>query len=220
MKTALGTVALALAAGLSLGSAALAQADYDSGHARVLAITVVKAKSPTALKVSSPAFKDGQDIPFENTAFRGNLFPGLDWSRGPAGTQSYVVAMQGILKGGDDEQLGTSLHFVMYNIPASVTELAAGLKAPPTGAAQGSTVHGFKDIYAGPHTHSFTKHAYHLEVFALDETLPPDPKMTLAALEKAMDGHVLASGDLVGMDPTSPEAKELAAKGEGPAKTN
>jgi len=46
------------------------------------------------LRVTTPAFKAGGDIPFENTQYRGNVFPGLSWTAGPAGTKSYVVIMQ------------------------------------------------------------------------------------------------------------------------------
>ena len=41
-----------------------------------------------------PAFGDGGDIPFENTQYRGNNFPGLAWTAGPAETKSYVIIMQ------------------------------------------------------------------------------------------------------------------------------
>jgi para-nitrobenzyl esterase len=183
---------------------------------KTLLIGDLKPAVATKLKVTSPAFADGQDMPFKYTSFRDNIFPGVAWSAGPAGTRSYVVAMQGVLKGGDDEQLGTSVHFFLFNIPAGVTKLDMGLKTPPAGAVFGATVHGFKDAYVGPHTHSWTKHAYHLEVFALDTVFPADAQMTLAKFESAMAGHVLASGEVIGwagMDPTSPEAKQLPKDG-------
>ena len=39
------------------------------------------------LTVTTPAFADGGDMPFENTQYRGNNFPGLAWTAGPAGHQ-------------------------------------------------------------------------------------------------------------------------------------
>jgi para-nitrobenzyl esterase len=188
----------------------------DGGHAKVLAIKQVPATAGAKLTVTSPAFKDGADIPFENTQYRGNIFPGVNWSKGPKGTQSYVVVMQGTLGNGDDLSHGTSIHFILYDIPASSTKLDAGLTTPPAGAAYGSNVHSFKDSYAGPHTHNFTKHSYHLQVLALDTVVAVNPKMTLADLTKLMDGHVLASGEVVGlaaMDPDSAEGKEFIEKG-------
>ena len=223
-----------LAAAFALGAAsvALAQApaggpprapgEADGGHIKGLASVTAKPASgaPAKLTVTSPSFKAGGDIPFENTQYRGNHFPGLNWSKGPAGTKSYAVFTQGALGAGDDLSGGTSIHFVMYDIPAGVTKIGADADKPPAGAAMGNTVHGMKDFYAGPHTHNFTKHAYHYQVVALDETVPVDPKMTLTNLVKLMDGHVLATGEIVGlvaMDPDSDEGKAFIAK-QGAAK--
>ncbi len=218
-----------LALSLALGSGALPAAftqaatpsdsatyEYDGrGHAKLLAISEVKAKTPASLTVTSPAFRNGGDIPFENTVYRGNKFPGLNWNKGPAGTQSYVAVMQGAVAGGDDLTRGTSIHFVMYNIPAELTRLDAGMAKPPAGALHGNTVHKMADLYAGPHTHNFVKHSYHFQVLALDRTVPASDDMTLGGLEKLMEGHVLASGEIVGyatMDPESAEGKAFAAK--------
>ena len=59
-----------------------------------LAIRALAAKPGRALVVSSPAFADGGDIPFENTRWRGNRFPGLSWTPGPRGVKAYAVIMQ------------------------------------------------------------------------------------------------------------------------------
>ena len=212
--------ALAVSLGLSLATVALAQPpEGEGGHAKGLLIRTAPAKGGAGLKVSTPAYRDGADIPFENTQYRGDIFPGLTWGKGPKGTQSYVVVMQGALGAGDDLSLGTSIHFTLFNVPAAVTRLDAGLTKPPGGALFGQTVHGLKDAYAGPHTHNYIKHAYHLQVLALDTVLQGDPDMTVTKLGKLLEGHVLASGEVVGMaamDPLSPEAKDFAAKGGKP----
>ena len=70
------------------------------------------------LTVTTPAFKNGGDIPFENTQYRTNTFPGLAWTKGPAGTKSYVLLMQ------DNDLLvrgAPVLHWTMFNIPANMT---------------------------------------------------------------------------------------------------
>jgi para-nitrobenzyl esterase len=70
------------------------------------------------------------------------------------------------------------------------------------------TVHGVNDAYAGPHTHTPAKQAYHLQVLALDTVIDAGAKSSFPAMEAAVDGHVLASGEVVGMsarDPTAPE---------------
>ena len=61
----------------------------------------------------------GGDIPFENTQYRGNIFPGLSWTAGPSGTKSYVVIMQDA----DAMSRGAPiLHWTMVNIPAATDE--------------------------------------------------------------------------------------------------
>ncbi len=218
MTTLSQAAALAFAMSLAAASTALAQgpgpSENDTGHVKGLAIQLAPAGA-AKLAVTSPAFKAGADIPFENTQYRGDIFPGLTWTPGPPGTKSYVAATQGALGAGDDLSGGTSIHFVMYDIPANLTAIPAGSTKPPAGAAMGDTVHGMTDFYAGPHTHNFTKHAYHFEVLALDTTIPVDPNMSLAKLEAAVKGHILATGELVGlaaMDPDSAEGKAFAAK--------
>ena len=165
------------------------------GHALRLALAAVPAKSSAALTVSSPAFKQDGKIPLDNTQYGANLFPGLAWSKGPHGTRSYVVIMQGDPVAGS----ATSIHLTLFNIPASTSKLGAGMKDPPQGATWGPNVHGLNQAYAGPHSHTAAEQHYHLQVFALDTQLSVDSQVEFAALEAAMGGHVLASGELVGV---------------------
>jgi para-nitrobenzyl esterase len=181
---------------LCAGGAAtvLAQApSSDLGHTPKLALAVLQAEKRGALTVTSPAFKHGGEIPEENTQYGKNIFPGLAWTAGPTGTRSYMVMIQG-------EGYGTgptTIQFTLFNVPAAVTTLSAGMTAPPAGAVYGSNVHGANKPYAGPHTHTGDRHGYHLEVFALDAVLQVPPTVGFDGLMKAMTGHVLASGDLV-----------------------
>ena len=190
-------------AGTALAGTALAQVPTSIGHAQKLAVDVARPASGAKLTVTSPAFKNGADIPWENTQYRGNAFPGLSWSKGPAGTRSYVVVTQGMLGAA---AAGTSIHFTLFNVPATVTSLPAGLTKAPAGAIYGPNVHGENAEYSGPHTHTAAKHDYHYQVLALDTVLPADPKITYDALEAGMVGHVLASGDLVGASFRDPQA--------------
>lgn len=176
-----------------------------------LALNSFPAKGGRTLRVTSPAFKDGGDIPLENTQYRGNVFPGLAWGKGPYGTRSFVVIMQDA-----DENVrgGPLLHWSMYDIPGGVTKLAPGLKAPPAGASFGPNMRGADQPYLGPHTPPGPKHHYHFQVFALDETIPAGPALGYDALAAAMTGHVLASGELVGLghaDPNAPPRAPAAA---------
>jgi para-nitrobenzyl esterase len=106
-----------------------------------------------------------------------------------------VVIVQGDAISGST----TSIHLTLFNVPASVTKLGAGMTTAPSGATYGPNVHGLNQPYAGPHPHTGAQQRYHLQVFALDTTLGSAPPVSLEALESAMLGHVLASGELVGV---------------------
>jgi len=160
------------------------------------ALTNLPAKGGAKLTVTSPAFAPGGDIPFENTQYRGNIFPGLAWTAGPAGTKVYVLIMQDL----DAMARGAPiLHWTMVNIPASITKLDAAMTAPPAGAQYGPNIRGAAQPYMGPHTPAGPKHRYHFQIFALDAAIPGDAIATYPALTDAMKGHVLASGEVVGL---------------------
>jgi para-nitrobenzyl esterase len=204
--TAAALTAVLSALWLAAAPSAHAQAPPAAQEAAVdhLVLTLITAKGGAKLKVSSPAFKDGENIPFENTQYRGNVFPGLMWSKGPTGTKSYVVIMQDTdaLVRGD-----AILHWTMYNVPAAVTKLDAGMTAPPAGAMYGPNIRGTMQAYMGPRTPAGPKHRYHLQVFALDTAIAGDSQLSFDALKTAMTGHVLASGQTIGLgmvDPTAP----------------
>ncbi len=164
------------------------------GHTEALAIARLPSKTVASLTVTSPAFAKDGDIPLDDTQYGTNRFPGLIWSAGPQGTRSYVVIIQGAP---DRPGAPTSVHLTVINLPPSVTRLDPGFNTLPAGAAYGPNVHGLGQAYAGPHTHTSDKQAYHFEVFALDTTIAATPDISFEAIEAAMDGHVLASGDLI-----------------------
>jgi para-nitrobenzyl esterase len=161
-----------------------------------LVLATVPAKGGAKLTVTTPAFAPMGDIPFANTQYMGNVFPGLSWSAGPRGTRSYVIVMQ------DADALRNGapiLHWTMLNIPAKVTKLDAAMSAPPAGAENGPNMRGANQPYTGPRTPAGPKHRYHLQVFALDTEFPPAAISTFDALTAAMKDHVLASGEVIGL---------------------
>jgi para-nitrobenzyl esterase len=193
------TAVMAVVLGLAVSTAGAA--DAPSPGAAQLALATVPAKGGARLTVESPAFQNGGDIPFENTQYRGNVFPGLSWSHGPSLTRSYVIIMQ------DSDGLSDGmpiLHWTMFNIPKSVTKLDAGMTEPPAGSSYGANIRGPNHAYMGPHTPPGPKHHYHLQLFALDSTLAPNAGDSYAALTQAMQGHVLAEGELVGLGQADP----------------
>ncbi|HTE45975.1 MAG TPA: YbhB/YbcL family Raf kinase inhibitor-like protein [Gemmatimonadaceae bacterium] len=199
------SVSMAAFAGLLVASAVCAQQPPPAATevgASLLALLNIPAKAGAPkLTVTSPAFQAGADIPFENTQYKGNVFPGLAWTAGPASTKSYVVIMQD----GDAMSRGAPiLHWTMINIPGSVTKLDAAMSAPPAGAAYGPNIRGPAMAYMGPRTPAGPKHRYHFQIFALDTVIPSDGAGTYDALTGAMKDHVVASGELVALGQVAP----------------
>jgi len=193
---------IAAAALMALAGAASAQQPAGTGPV-MLALQALPAKA--SLTVSTPAFANGGDIPFENTQYRSNTFPGLTWSAGPDGTRSYVVIMQ------DNDLVFRNafvLHWTLFNVPGTVTALAPGMTAAPAGAVYGPNYKGASIAYTGPRTPVGHRDHYHFEIFALDAVLPSDAAAGgFNALVDAMKGHVLASGEVVGIGQAPEGAK-------------
>jgi para-nitrobenzyl esterase len=200
----------ALAAALALAPAALAQSPPPPAQevgAAQLALAVIPAKNNARLTVTSPAFRAGADIPFVNTQYHGNLFPGLEWTAGPVGTKSYVIVLQDadILVRG-----APVLHWTAFNIEG--TKLDPAMTALPAGASNGPNITGLNKPYWGPRTPAGPKHRYHFQVFALDALLPSTPPPSWEGLVNAMKDHVLASGELIGLGQIDPSAPPPAPR--------
>lgn len=202
MKKHLKTIA-SLAILIAAPAFAQAPPPLDPDPGADLLITVTNPGNGK-LTVSTPGWNNGADIPFKYTQYESNTFPGLEWSTGPATTQSYVIIMQdsGFVVRGTP-----ILHWSMVNIPASVTKLPAGMKPDekPAGAVYGPNYRGASQPYLGPRTPRGPKHRYHIQVLALDTVLPADfaPK-NYDELTAPLKGHVIASGEVIGLGQAKP----------------
>ncbi len=147
-----------------------------------------------ALTLSSSAFAPGKSIPAEFSCKGQNISPALAWSGAPANTASFALTLDD-----PDAPSGTFVHWVIYNIPAASKGLNQGVPPQPTfddGAAQG-TNSGNRRYYEGPCPPSGT-HRYFFKLYALDTRLDLAPGATASELQKAMQGHILAQGELMG----------------------
>lgn len=146
------------------------------------------------LKVWSKAFDYGDKIPSRFTCDGEDISPDLAWSGAPGGTQSYAV-----IADDPDAPNGMWVHWVIYNIPLPVTNLPPALPRKEmlaNGELQGQTDFG-RVGYGGPCPPSGT-HRYFFKVYALDSMLDFKPGASKAEIELAMEGHVLAQGELMG----------------------
>jgi len=146
------------------------------------------------IKLTSPAFADGELIPAKYTADGRNVSPPLAWSPVPEGAKSIVL-----INDDPDAPMGTWVHWVLYNLPADATSLEENIppvETLPNGAKQGTTDFG-RIGYGGPAPPSGT-HRYFFKVYALDTILDLPTGATKRQVENAMQGHIVAEGQLVG----------------------
>jgi Raf kinase inhibitor-like YbhB/YbcL family protein len=158
------------------------------------AVPIVKGEKMTSIKITSAAFTEGEMIPAQYTCDGSNVSPPLAWDTVPAGTRSLALVADD-----PDAPMGTWVHWVAYNLPASVKELKEGIlpsDSLPGGGRQGLSDFG-KYGYGGPCPPGGT-HRYFFKLYALDTALPLSGKVTKRQLEAAMKGHVLAQGELMG----------------------
>lgn len=147
------------------------------------------------LNIESTAFKNGDFIPDKYTCNGLDISPPLTWDRGPEGTKSYVL-----ISDDPDAPVGTWVHWVMFNIPPEVTSLKENFPKRQgrfeNGIMQGRNDFGYIG-YGGPCPPSGV-HRYFFRIYALDIILPLQPGATKKEVERAMEGHVIAAGELMG----------------------
>lgn len=146
------------------------------------------------IELTSSAFTQGQLIPDQYSCKGANISPALSWGEPPAGTQSIALIMDD-----PDAPGGTWVHWIVFNIPASARGLPEAFPSDatlPDGSMSGNSSFGGPG-YGGPCPPSGT-HRYFFKLYALDEMLAISAGAGKGELEKAMVGHILAHGELMG----------------------
>ena len=103
----------------------------------------------------------------------------------------------------DAKPITPFVHWVAWNIPGSTTALPEGLQeqarlTEPPGLLQGVTSRGSVGYFGPRPPVGDPPHHYHFQLFALDTELSIPPGSDRDTLLKAMEGHVLSKGELVG----------------------
>ena len=147
------------------------------------------------LQLTSSAFSVGGNIPKQFTCEGEDISPELSWKNAPSGTKTFAL----IVHDPDAPRAGGFTHWVVYNIPESVTNIAQNApkseKLPAVGI-QGKNDYGHIG-YKGPCPPSGT-HRYFFYLYALDSELKLPPGATKDEVEKAIKGHVLEKSELMG----------------------
>ena len=160
---------------------------------------------PETITVTSSVFDHHGTIPEANSAYGDNVSIDLSWSNLPAGTQQLALICDDPIVVEIGMMETPFVHWVVYNIPASASGLPAGLPADEQITAPGlaGAINGHSGLrrpgYFGPRPPANGQlHAYHFRVYALDADLDLDPGLNKDQLLEAMDGHILATGMLMG----------------------
>ncbi|MBT8146154.1 MAG: YbhB/YbcL family Raf kinase inhibitor-like protein [Gammaproteobacteria bacterium] len=173
--------------------------------ALLFSLSVFAQDIPETITVTSSVFDHHGMVPLANSAYGDNTSIDLAWSDLPAGTVQLAMIC-------DDPkvvEIGMMptpfVHWVVYNIPASASGLPAGLPSDAEVSIAGldgmiNGVNGTRRTgYFGPRPPDNGElHSYHFRVYALDSDLGLEPGLNKDQLLEAIDGHVLATGMLMG----------------------
>ena len=151
-----------------------------------------------ALQLKSAAFGHEKDIPRLYTCDGSDASPELTWSGLPQGTRSLALIVDDPDAPDPAAPKMTWVHWVLYNIPPGANSLSEEVRPAdlPPGTLQG--LNDWKRTgYGGP-CPPIGKHRYFFKLYALDTEIPNLHRPTKAAVEQAMEGHILAHATLMG----------------------
>jgi Raf kinase inhibitor-like YbhB/YbcL family protein len=186
--------------GQETGGRNTARAPVSSSNRSPKGVPMMKSATQ-GIAITSTAFGSGQPIPTKYTEDGQDVSPPLAWSDAPTGTKQWALIC-------DDPDAPTNewVHWVIYGLPASTRSLPEGVKtsaqlSEPKGTLQGknSWPKGRTVGYRGPAPpKGHGLHHYHFKLYALDSASKLSPGLTKSDLLKAIDGHILGVGELVG----------------------
>ena len=139
--------------------------------------------------IESAAFKNGREIPSKYTCDGEAINPPLSIKDVPRGAKSLALIVDD-----PDAPAGTWDHWVLWNIPPEVKEIAEG--STPMGAVVGKNSWP-ANAYGAPCPPSGS-HRYYFRLYALNSLLDLPPDSNSKDLRNAMEGHVLAEAELIG----------------------
>lgn len=146
------------------------------------------------IKISSSAFDEGGTIPLKYTCDGEDVSPPLEWSGVPEGAKTLVL-----ISDDPDAPMGTWVHWVLFNLPATVNNLPEDI--PPMQTLESGAKQGMNDFrrigYGGPCPPGGT-HRYYFKIYALDTEIDLEAGAAKPEILRAMEGHILAQGQLMG----------------------
>lgn len=142
-----------------------------------------------SLTITSTAFTNNGNIPSKYSCEGEKINPPLNIAGVPDGTKSFAI----IVHDPDAQREGGFTHWVVWNIEPLENPIPENYKGGEQGL-NGANQPGYIGMCPPTGTHH-----YHFKVYALDTLLSLNKKTDKAGLEKSMEGHILAQGELIGL---------------------
>jgi len=146
------------------------------------------------IEITSQAFEEETMIPEKYTCDGIDVSPPLAWASVPESTKTLALICDD-----PDAPMGTWVHWVLFNLPASINELPESVPTDEeleNGAKQERN--DFRRIgYGGPCPPGGT-HRYYFKLYALDTEINLEAGAKKSQLLESMEGHILAEGQLMG----------------------
>ncbi len=147
------------------------------------------------MNITSMAFAEGEVIPKKHTCDGEDVSPELSWEGVPGGAKSLVMICDD-----PDAPVGTWVHWVLFGIKPDASGLPEGV--PDGESILDGATHGRNDFgnlgYGGPCPPPGPAHRYYFKLYAVDVEPSLGAGATMADVMQAIDGHILAEGQLMG----------------------
>jgi Raf kinase inhibitor-like YbhB/YbcL family protein len=163
-----------------------------------LAMTRPETQAQGKAAITSSAFNNHGNLAMKFSEYADGVSPPLSWTAVP-NAQSYAL----IMEDPDAKPALPFVHWVAWNIPADATRLPEGVQeqprlTEPDGVLQGRNTRGSTGYYGPRPPVGEAAHHYHFQLFALDTKLDVPFGADRDQVLAAMQGHVLAKGEIVG----------------------
>lgn len=163
-----------------------------------LSLLAAKKGENLTFAITSPAFRHMGAMPAVHTCEGRNISPPLAWKNLPKGTKSLVLIVDDPDAPDPAAPKFTWVHWLLYNIPPSVTGLAEGAGNRPAGNGILEGLSSWnRSGYGGPCPPIGT-HRYFHKLYALDTVLEDLLSPVKADIESAMKGHIIREAVLIG----------------------
>lgn len=150
------------------------------------------------LDLHSTAFQNNVEIPSKYTCEGNDVSPPLSWSGAPAGTKSFALIVSDPDAPDPKAPRQTWTHWVLFNVPATLTALPEGVKPKTLAKEIGTGRNDFGHTEWGGPCPPIGRHRYFFKLYALDTTLDASARLSREELEVRIKDHVLASAELMG----------------------